>query len=65
VRPAARVVQREVGNVLKLAPENETKGVDRVVRLVRDSTGTLLEVVVGAAGQIELVRAVANTPGPK
>jgi hypothetical protein len=61
---AGRVVgQREVGNLLKLPLVSETQRPDgRVVRVVRDTAGTLLEVILGAAGQVELVRSVTGTP---
>jgi hypothetical protein len=55
--------QREVGNLLKLPIVSETQRSDgRVVRVLRDTPGTLLEVILGAAGQIELVRSVTVTP---
>lgn len=57
-----RVVRQEsFGNVLQLTPVSEARRPDgRVVRVVRDSLGSLLEVVLGGQGQLELVRALAD-----
>lgn len=65
VDATGRVVRQEsFGNVLQLAPVSEARRPDgRVVRVVRDSLGSLLEVILGAQGQLELVRAVADPSG--
>ena len=62
VDATGRVVRQEsLGNVLQLAPMSESRRPDgRVVRVVRDSVGGLLEVILGSQGQLELVRALAD-----
>jgi hypothetical protein len=68
VDATGRVVRQEsLGNVLQLIPMSESRRSDgRIVRVVRDSVGGLLEVILGSQGQLELVRALADqASGPR